>query len=48
VKEDEMGRAYSTNVEKMNVCGILVRKPKGNRPLGRPKRRWEDIKMDLR
>ena len=27
---------------------ILMRKPGGNRPLGRPRRRWEDnIKMDL-
>jgi len=27
----------------------LVRKPEGKRPLGRPRRRWEDnIKMDLR
>jgi len=27
---------------------ILVRKPEGNRPLGRPRRRWENnIKMDL-
>jgi hypothetical protein len=27
----------------------LVRKPEGRRPLGRPRRRWEDnIKMDLR
>jgi hypothetical protein len=26
-----------------------VRKPEGKRPLGRPRRRWEDnIKMDLR
>jgi hypothetical protein len=24
-----------------------VRKPEGKRPLGRPRRRWEDIKMDL-
>jgi len=25
-----------------------VRKPEGNRPLGRPRRRWEDnIRMDL-
>ena len=23
-------------------------KPDGKRPLGRPRRRWEDIKMDLR
>jgi hypothetical protein len=28
---------------------ILVGKPEGKRPLGRPKRRWVDnIKMDLR
>ena len=27
---------------------VLVGKPEGNRPLGRPKHRWEDnIKMDL-
>jgi hypothetical protein len=30
------------------VYRILVRKPEGKRPLGRPRRRWEDnIKMDL-
>jgi hypothetical protein len=35
--------------EKRNVYRILVRKPEGNRPLGRPRRRWVDnIKMDLR
>jgi len=28
---------------------ILVEKPEGKRPLGRPRRRWEDnIKMDLK
>ena len=27
---------------------VLVRKPEGKRPLGRPRHRWEDnIKMDL-
>ena len=32
-----------------NVYRILVGKPEGNRPLGRPRRRWEDnIKMHLR
>ena len=30
------------------VYGVLVGKPEGKRPLGRPRRRWEDkIKMDL-
>ena len=33
----------------MGVFRVLVGKPEGNRPLGRPRRRWEDnIKMDLR
>ena len=27
---------------------VLVVKPDGKIPLGRPRRRWEDIKMDLR
>jgi hypothetical protein len=32
-----------------NACNILVGKPKGKRPLGRPRHRWEDnIRMDLR
>jgi hypothetical protein len=44
-----MGGAYSTNGEKRNGCRILVRKPEGKRPLGRPRCRWLDsIKMDLR
>ena len=32
-----------------NACRVLVGNPVGNRPLVRPRRRWEDnIKMDLR
>ena len=32
-----------------NAHRVLVEKPEGKRPLGRPRRRWEDnIKMDLR
>ena len=31
-----------------NAYRLLVGKPEGKRPLGRPRRRWEDnIKMDL-
>ena len=31
-----------------NAYRVLVRKPESKRPLGRPRRRWEDnIKMDL-
>jgi hypothetical protein len=49
VKEDEMGRACSTNKARRNAYRILVGKPEGKRPLGRPRRRWMDIiKMDLR
>jgi hypothetical protein len=34
--------------EKRNVYRLLVGKPEGKRPLGRPKRRWVDnIRMDL-
>jgi hypothetical protein len=35
-------------VEKWNVYRLLVGKPEGKRPLGRPRRRWIDnIKMGL-
>jgi hypothetical protein len=35
--------------EKRNAYRILVGKPEGKRPLGRPRRRWEDnIRIDLR
>jgi hypothetical protein len=34
--------------EGRNVYRVLVGKPERKRPLGRPRRRWEDgIKMDL-
>jgi hypothetical protein len=34
--------------EKRNAYRLLVGKPEGKRPLGRPRRRWVDnIKMDL-
>jgi hypothetical protein len=34
--------------EKRNVYRLLMGKPKGKRPLGRPRRRWVDnFKMDL-
>jgi hypothetical protein len=33
----------------IGVYRVLVGRPEGKRPLGRPRRRWEDnIKMDLR
>jgi hypothetical protein len=44
-----MGGACSTNGVKRNAYRILVGKPEEKRPLGRPRRRWEDnIRIDLR
>jgi hypothetical protein len=35
--------------EERNVYRVLMGKPEGKRPLGRPRRRWEDgTRMDLR
>ena len=34
--------------EGRGVHRVLVGKPEGKRPLGRPRRRWDNIKMDLR
>jgi len=34
--------------ERRGVCRVLVGKPEGKRPLGRPRRRWKsNIEMDL-
>jgi len=47
-KKNEMGGACSTLGNRRGVYRILVGKPEGKRPLGRPRRRWEDnIKMDF-
>ena len=43
-----MGRACSTYRDTRGVYRVLVGKPERKRPLGKPRRRWEDdIKMDL-
>jgi hypothetical protein len=43
-----MGGACSTNGEKRNAYRLLVGKPEGKRPLGRPRLSWADnIRMDL-
>jgi hypothetical protein len=34
--------------ERRSICRVLVGKPEGKRPLGRPRNRWDDnFKMDL-
>jgi hypothetical protein len=46
-----MGRACGAHGggEVRGAYNILVGRPEGRRPLGRPRRKWEDnIKMDLR
>jgi hypothetical protein len=40
---------HVARMEKSNAYRILVGKPEGKKPRGRPKRRWvANIKMDLR
>jgi hypothetical protein len=47
--EDEIGRACSANGETRIAYRILVGKPEGMRPQGRPRGRWVDkIKINLR
>ena len=44
-----MDRACGAYGGGRGVHRVLVWKPEGKRPLGRPRRRWEDnIKMDLK
>jgi hypothetical protein len=44
IKENNVGDAWEKN-----VCKVLIEKPEEERPLGIPRRRWEDgIRMDLR
>jgi hypothetical protein len=39
---------HVARMEKRNAYGLLVGKPEGKRPLGRPRRRWVDnIRVDL-
>jgi hypothetical protein len=43
-----MGRACSKKWGRIGMHRILLGKPEGKRPLGRPRRRWVgNIKMDL-
>jgi hypothetical protein len=48
INKHEMGGACSADGEERGVYRVLVGKAEGKRPMGKPKRRWEDnIKMDL-
>jgi hypothetical protein len=41
-----MGRACNALWERRNAYWIFGGRPERKRPLGRPRRRWEDIEMD--
>ena len=48
IEKNEMDGHVARMGERRGVHRVLVGKPEGKRPLGRPRRRWEDnIKMDL-
>ena len=42
IRKNEMGRACNTCGERRGAWRVLMGKPKGKRPLGRPRRRWEN------
>jgi hypothetical protein len=49
IKQDEMGEKCNTHVKIRNVYTVLIGKPEGMRPLGRPRHIWEDnIKMNIK
>jgi hypothetical protein len=46
--EDEMWAGHVALMHaKKNACGIFVGTPEGNRPQGKPKRRRDNIKVEL-
>jgi hypothetical protein len=47
IEKNEMGGACSAVGERRGVYRVLMGKPEEESPLGRPRRRWEDIKVDL-
>jgi len=48
IEKNDMGWACGAYGLGEGVYRVLVGKPKGRRPLGRPRRRWVDnIRMDL-
>jgi len=48
MEKNEVGGACGAYGEGRVVHSVLVGKPEGKRPLGRPRRRWEDnTKMGL-
>ena len=42
IEKNEMGGALACMGERRGIYRVLVGKPEGKRPLGRPRRRWEN------
>ena len=42
IEKNNMGGARSMGGERRGVFTVVVRKPEGRTPPGRPRRRWED------
>ena len=48
VKKNEMGGACGTYWGERGACRVLMGRPDGKEPFGKPMRRWkDDIKMDI-
>jgi hypothetical protein len=48
MEKNEIGGACSTDWERRGLYRVLVGKPEGKRPLGRPRRRWDvNIKTEV-
>jgi len=48
IEKNEMSEACSAQGKRRGEYRVLVRKPEGKRPLGRPRHRWENnINLDL-
>jgi hypothetical protein len=48
IEKNQIGGACSTYGEGRGAYRVLVGRPAGRRPLGRPRRRWKDnIKMEV-
>jgi hypothetical protein len=46
--EDDIAGHVPHMREKRNAHRVLMGRHEGKRPLGRPSRRWQDIKLDLK
>ena len=48
IENNKVGGACSTYGERRGIYRVLVGKPEGKKPLGRPRRKWEDnIKTNI-